>query len=88
MTPGKGLGPLRLKGSRQQGTRRARPRPGLFSRAVGKISLIIDDEREDKLRKMAIGKFGLKRGYLTKALEEAIMLWMKENKDYLKPEKE
>jgi hypothetical protein len=56
--------------------------------AVGKISLVIDDEREDKLRKMAIGKFGLKRGYLTKALEEAIMLWMKENKDYLKPEKE
>jgi len=54
---------------------------------VGKISLILDGEREDKLRKMAIKKFGLKRGYLTKALEESIMLWMKENKSYLKPEK-
>lgn len=54
---------------------------------MGKISLILDDEREERLRKMAIEKFGLKRGYLTKALEEAIALWMKENREYWKPEK-
>ncbi len=45
------------------------------------MSVILDDKREDNLRKAAIKKFGIKRGYLTKALEEAIMLWMKENKD-------
>ncbi|MEM3402559.1 MAG: hypothetical protein QW179_04770 [Candidatus Hadarchaeales archaeon] len=53
---------------------------------MGKISLILDDEREERLRKMAIEKFGLKRGYLTKALEEAIALWMKENGEHWKPE--
>jgi hypothetical protein len=49
---------------------------------MGKISLILDDEEEERLRRMAAAKFGLKRGYLTKALEEAIRLWMEENKRY------
>jgi hypothetical protein len=49
---------------------------------MGKISVILDDQREERLRKIAVAKFGLKRGYLTKALEEAIRLWMEENKGY------
>lgn len=51
---------------------------------MGKVSVILDEEREEKLRDIAIEKFGRKRGYLTKALEESVRMWIEENeKDYL-----
>jgi len=43
---------------------------------VGKITTTIPDELEDKLREMAIKKFGPKRGYLQAAIIEAVKLWL------------
>jgi len=43
---------------------------------LGKITTVIPDDLEERLRKLAIRKFGMKRGYLQKALIEAIKLWI------------
>ena len=47
--------------------------------SMGSISVSIPDDLELRLRKKGMEKFGLKRGYLSKAVEEAIRLWLKEN---------
>ena len=44
--------------------------------SMGKITASIPDDLEDRLREIAIKKFGPKRGYLQKALIEAIRLWI------------
>jgi hypothetical protein len=46
---------------------------------MGSISASITDDLEQQLREAGVKKFGLKRGYLSKAVEEAIRLWLKEN---------
>ena len=43
---------------------------------MGKIATTISDELEERFRELAIKKFGPKRGYLQKALIEAIKLWI------------
>jgi len=47
--------------------------------SMGSISVSIPDDLELQLRKKGMEKFGLRRGYLSKAIEEAIQLWLKEN---------
>lgn len=47
---------------------------------MGKISISIPDDLEEELRKKAMEKFGMKKGHLSKAAEEAISEWLKEQK--------
>jgi Arc/MetJ-type ribon-helix-helix transcriptional regulator len=44
----------------------------------GKISVVMPEELEKKLRIRAMEKFGLGRGSLSQAVEEAVRLWLKE----------
>ena len=43
---------------------------------MGKVSISIPDSLEDKLRRKAMDKFGMKKGNLSKAVEEAIRSWL------------
>ena len=43
---------------------------------MGKITIILNDELEQKLR-VAIASKGGKKGDLTKSIEEGIRLWLK-----------
>jgi hypothetical protein len=43
---------------------------------MGKLNLTIDDKLEDKVREAAAKKFGLKKGALHKAVQEAFTLWL------------
>jgi len=45
---------------------------------MGKITVIIPDELEEKLRQGAVRRHGLRRGYLTKAVIEAIRKYLEE----------
>jgi hypothetical protein len=45
---------------------------------MGKISVSISDELEEKLRQKAIKEFGIKKGYLSQAVIKALELWLKE----------
>jgi post-segregation antitoxin (ccd killing protein) len=47
---------------------------------MGSVSVSIPDDLEQQLREKGVEKFGLRRGYLSKAIEEAIRLWLKENR--------
>ena len=47
--------------------------------SMGSVSISIPDDLELQLRKKGMEKFGLRRGYLSKAVEEAIRLWLKED---------
>lgn len=46
---------------------------------MGSVSVSIPDDLEQELRVKGMEKFGLRRGYLSKAIEEAIRLWLEEN---------
>jgi len=43
---------------------------------MGRINLVIPDELENRLRKEIAKQFGLKKGNIQKAMEEAIELWI------------
>jgi hypothetical protein len=43
---------------------------------MGKINLIISDELEKKFREAIFKRYGLKRGNISKAIEEAINDWI------------
>jgi hypothetical protein len=43
-----------------------------------KISVSLPEELEEKMRQKAIKKFGLKKGYLSKATIEALEMWTRE----------
>jgi hypothetical protein len=45
---------------------------------MGKISVSISDELEQRLRQKAIKEFGIKKGYLSMAVIKALELWLKE----------
>jgi len=45
---------------------------------MGKISIAMPDELEERFRKAAMKKFGMKKGNLSDAAVEAIELWLKE----------
>jgi hypothetical protein len=46
---------------------------------MGKINLIISDKLEKEFREAIFKKYGMKRGNLSKAVEEAIKEWIKKN---------
>jgi len=46
---------------------------------MGQVNLKIDDELERKFRRAAVEKFEAKRGFLKKAVEEAIRDWIRKN---------
>ncbi len=46
---------------------------------MGKINLEIDDNLERELRRVAVEKFEAKKGFLKKAVEEAIRDWIRKN---------
>ena len=47
---------------------------------MGNIRGLIEDKTEDTFRKIAMKKFGYKKGSLSQAFEEAIFQWIKSNK--------
>jgi len=46
---------------------------------MGQLNLHIDDKLEDQFRRVAAEKFGAKKGFLKKAIEEAIKEWISKN---------
>jgi len=46
---------------------------------MGHLNLIIDDKLENEFRRVAVEKFGAKKGFLKKAVEEALSEWIKKN---------
>jgi len=44
---------------------------------MGIISIVLKDTTEEKFRKAVATKLGMKKGNISKALEEAIDLWIK-----------
>jgi hypothetical protein len=43
---------------------------------MGRINFVIPDEIEDKFRQEVYKSKGMKKGNISKAIEEAILLWM------------
>ncbi|MEM2619433.1 MAG: hypothetical protein QXR87_07185 [Candidatus Hadarchaeales archaeon] len=46
---------------------------------MGQINLKISDALEEKFRNAAVQKFGARKGFLRKAIEEAIQEWINRN---------
>ena len=44
---------------------------------VGRMQIVLTDDVEKKLRDKAFAKFGLNKGSISKAVEEAINKWLK-----------
>lgn len=53
---------------------------------MGKLNLIISDELDDKFRLEVAKRLGMKKGNLTKAVEEAMEMWV--NSDIMEKLKE
>jgi len=47
---------------------------------MGKINLDIDNDLEKEFRKAAVEKFEPRKGFLKKAIEEAIIDWILKNR--------
>jgi len=45
---------------------------------MGKITVSIPDDLEEKVRIKAMKKWGMKKGYLSKAVLEALEQWLKD----------
>lgn len=43
---------------------------------MSRLQVVLSDDVEDRLRKKAAEKFGLKKGSISKAIEEAITEWL------------
>ena len=43
---------------------------------MGKLNLVISDEIDEKFRLEVAKRLGMKKGNLTKAVEEALELWL------------
>jgi len=48
---------------------------------MGQINLKIEDELEKEFRKVAAQKFEARKGFLKKAIEEAIRDWINKNSE-------
>jgi len=46
---------------------------------MGRIDVILPDDLEEKFRKKVFEKFGMKRGNITIAIQDAIENWIEEN---------
>ena len=46
---------------------------------MGRIDVILTDDLEEKFRKKVFEKYGMKRGNITTAIQEAIENWIKSN---------
>ena len=44
---------------------------------MGKMNIVISDETEMRFRKVVARELGIKKGNISRALEEAIVLWIK-----------
>ena len=44
--------------------------------SIGRMQVVLTDKTEKKLRDKAFAKFGLKKGSISKAIEEAILKWI------------
>ena len=44
---------------------------------MGKINLVISDDIDKKFREEVFKRKGMKKGNLTEALEEAMLMWIK-----------
>ena len=44
---------------------------------MGRLQVVLSDDTEERLRKRAAEKFGLKKGSISQAVEEAITSWLK-----------
>jgi len=47
---------------------------------MARVNLVISDELEEKFREMVFKKYGLRKGNITKAVDDAIRLWIKTEK--------
>lgn len=47
---------------------------------MGQLNLKVDDELEKEFRRAAAERFEAKKGFLKKAVEEALWEWVKRNK--------
>lgn len=47
---------------------------------MGQVNLKIDDKLEKEFRKIAVDRFEARKGFLKKAIEEAIRDWIKKNR--------
>jgi hypothetical protein len=45
---------------------------------MGKISVSLSNDLEEKVRKKAIAEFGIMKGYLSKAVIKALESWLSE----------
>lgn len=43
---------------------------------MGRMQIVLSDELEDKLRKKAAKEYGLRKGSISQAVEEAIYQWL------------
>jgi len=48
---------------------------------MARVNLTISDELEEKFREMVFKKYGMKKGNITKAVQEAIRLWIETEKE-------
>lgn len=46
---------------------------------MAQLNVIIPDELDEKFRKLAAKKFGLRKGFLSKAVIEALEEWVEKN---------
>jgi hypothetical protein len=45
---------------------------------MGKISVVLPDDLEERMRQKAIKEFGIRKGYLSKAVIKALESWLSE----------
>jgi len=48
---------------------------------LGKVSVILPNELEEELRRRAAEVYGYKRGFITKAIIEAIVNWLERRRE-------
>jgi hypothetical protein len=47
---------------------------------MARINIVVSDEMEQKFRKAVFRKYGMKKGNITKAAEQAIQEWIENEK--------
>ncbi len=52
---------------------------------MGEIRGVVDNSEEARFRELAMKKFGYGKGSLSKALDEAIIKWINNNDEKVKP---